>query len=180
MTNSMPNAARPEPCSIGSNLEAIGRELARYGLVIVVGWIGLMKFTTYEAEGIRPFVANSPLMKLGLRAHERPGFLHHAWRDRSRRRDSHRGRARPRRGLPPSGCIGGRGCSSRLWSFLITTPGVWEPSLGGFPGSLGGPRTVPHQGCSLARHFALDVRRILEGERATEMRRRRLVRPSRG
>jgi uncharacterized membrane protein YkgB len=27
-----------------------------------VGWIGLMKFTGYEAEGIRSFVANSPLM----------------------------------------------------------------------------------------------------------------------
>ena len=48
--------------SLRSRVEAIGRELARYGLVIVVGWIGLMKFTGYEAEGIRPFVANSPLM----------------------------------------------------------------------------------------------------------------------
>src|SRR5919106_6265050 len=43
-------------------VEAVGRGLARYGLVVVVGWIGLMKFTGYEAEGIRPFVANSPLL----------------------------------------------------------------------------------------------------------------------
>src|SRR5262249_53623913 len=42
--------------------EAVGPALARYGLVVVVGWIGFMKFTGYEAEGIRPFVANSPLM----------------------------------------------------------------------------------------------------------------------
>ena len=48
--------------SLGSRAEAVGRELARYGLVVVVGWIGLMKFTAYEAEGISPFVANSPLM----------------------------------------------------------------------------------------------------------------------
>jgi hypothetical protein len=32
---------------------------ARYGPVVVVGWIGLMKFTGYEAEGICPFVGNS-------------------------------------------------------------------------------------------------------------------------
>jgi hypothetical protein len=48
--------------SLSSRAEAAGRELARYGLVAVVGWIGLMKFTAYEAEGIQPFVANSPLM----------------------------------------------------------------------------------------------------------------------
>jgi reactive chlorine resistance protein C len=45
-----------------SRVEAAGRELARYGLVVVVAWIGLMKFTAYEAEGIRPFVASSPLL----------------------------------------------------------------------------------------------------------------------
>jgi uncharacterized membrane protein YkgB len=45
-----------------SRVAAVGRELARYGLVVVVAWIGLMKFTAYEAEGIRPFVANSPVM----------------------------------------------------------------------------------------------------------------------
>src|SRR2546426_2785112 len=45
-----------------TRVEAAGRALARYGLVVVVGWIGLMKFTAYEAEGIRLYVANSPLM----------------------------------------------------------------------------------------------------------------------
>ena len=58
---------------INSRVEAIGREMARYGLVVVVGWIGFMKFTGYEAEGIRPFVANSPLMRppSGVAAPER-------------------------------------------------------------------------------------------------------------
>ena len=51
-----------EQRAMSSRVEAVGRELARYGLVVVVGWIGLMKFTGYEAEGIRSFVANSPLM----------------------------------------------------------------------------------------------------------------------
>lgn len=34
----------------------------RYGLVLVIGWIGLMKFTAFEAHGIQPLVANSPFM----------------------------------------------------------------------------------------------------------------------
>ena len=43
-------------------LEAVGQAIVRYGLVLVVGWIGAMKFTAYEAAGIQPLVANSPLM----------------------------------------------------------------------------------------------------------------------
>src|SRR5947208_14503135 len=61
MTTLMQGTAH-EKRAMSSQAEAVGRELTRYGLVVVVGWIGLMKFTTYEAEGIRPFVANSPLM----------------------------------------------------------------------------------------------------------------------
>lgn len=38
----------------------VGGVLARYGLVVVIGWIGLLKFTSYEAQGIQPLVANSP------------------------------------------------------------------------------------------------------------------------
>jgi hypothetical protein len=34
----------------------------RYGLVLVILWIGAMKFTAYEANVIQPLVANSPLM----------------------------------------------------------------------------------------------------------------------
>src|SRR5579862_5498928 len=51
-----------EKVAFSLQVEAAGRELARYGLVVVVVWIGLMKFTAYEAEGIRLYVANSPLM----------------------------------------------------------------------------------------------------------------------
>jgi uncharacterized membrane protein YkgB len=48
--------------ALGSRTEAVGRELARYSLVVVIAWIGLMKLTAYEAEGIRLYVTNSPLM----------------------------------------------------------------------------------------------------------------------
>ena len=40
----------------------VGHFLLRYGLVLVLGWIGAMKFTAYEAEGIQTLVATSPLM----------------------------------------------------------------------------------------------------------------------
>ena len=43
-------------------VQAVGAYLLRYGLVLVIAWIGFMKFTAYEAAGIHPLVANSPLM----------------------------------------------------------------------------------------------------------------------
>ena len=43
-------------------LESAGHHVVRYGLVLVLAWIGAMKFTTYEATGIQPLVANSPVM----------------------------------------------------------------------------------------------------------------------
>src|SRR5262250_1795135 len=61
MVTLMHDAAHKQT-TISSRVETVGRELARYGLVVVVGWIGLMKFTAYEAEGIRLYVTNSPLM----------------------------------------------------------------------------------------------------------------------
>ena len=36
--------------------------LLRWALVIVFLWFGAMKFTSYEANGIAPFVAHSPIM----------------------------------------------------------------------------------------------------------------------
>src|SRR6516165_7496040 len=61
MTTLMQDTAH-EKRAMSSQVEAVGRELTRYGLVVVVAWIGLMKFTAYEAEGISGYVANSPLM----------------------------------------------------------------------------------------------------------------------
>ena len=121
-----------EKPSLSSRVEAVGRALARYGLVVVVAWIGLMKFTAYEAEGIRLYVSNSPLMSWIY------GFL------------SVRGfsavlgvvevaialliAARP---FSPRASALGSALAAGMFlttlSFLVTTPGVWEPSLGGFP-----------------------------------------------
>jgi uncharacterized membrane protein YkgB len=121
-----------ENTSLSSRVEAAGRALARYGLVVVVAWIGLMKFTAYEAEGISPFVAHSPLMSWVY------GFM--SVRDFS----AVLGvievgialliAARPF--SPRATALGSAlavGMFLTTLSFLVTTPGVWEPSLGGFP-----------------------------------------------
>ena len=47
---------------MSNHLKTIGMHVTRYGLAIVLLWIGGMKFTVYEAEGIKPLVVNSPLM----------------------------------------------------------------------------------------------------------------------
>lgn len=45
-----------------NSFEKLGAFFIRYGLVLVLGWIGAMKFTAYEAEGIKALVETSPLM----------------------------------------------------------------------------------------------------------------------
>jgi len=44
-----------------AGLDGFGKFAIRYGIVVVFLWIGALKFTTHEADGIVPFVANSPL-----------------------------------------------------------------------------------------------------------------------
>ncbi len=43
-------------------LQHVGGLLLRYGLVSILLWVGLLKFTAYEAEAIQPLVENSPLL----------------------------------------------------------------------------------------------------------------------
>src|SRR5713226_1550 len=45
-----------------SRLETAGVSVSRYGLVVVLLLIGVLKFTPAEAAGIQPLVAHSPLM----------------------------------------------------------------------------------------------------------------------
>ena len=131
MTTLMQDTA-PEKSALSSQVETVGRELARYGLVVVVGWIGLLKFTTYEAEAISPFVSNSPLMSWVYEVISVRGFsaalgvvelaiaLLIAVRPFSPR-------------VSAFGSVLAVGMFLTTLSFLVTTPGVWEPSLGGFP-----------------------------------------------
>ena len=47
-----------------AGLDRFGFAMLRLGLVVVLCWIGGLKATNYEAEGIVPYVANSPLMSI--------------------------------------------------------------------------------------------------------------------
>jgi uncharacterized membrane protein YkgB len=121
-----------EKWAMSSRVEAVGRELARYGLVVVVGWIGLMKFTGYEAEGIRPLVASSPLMSWVYGLMSVRGFS--AVLGVAEVAIALLIAARPF--SPRVSALGSAlavGMFLTTLSFLVTTPGVWEPSLGGFP-----------------------------------------------
>jgi uncharacterized membrane protein YkgB len=123
--------------SPASRVEAIGRELSRYGLVVIVGWIGFLKFTAYEAEGVSLYVANSPLMSWVYGLMSVRGF------------SAVLGVVEVSVALliatrpfwPRVSAIGSAlavGMFLTTLSFLCTTPGVWEQSLG-FPALSGKP-----------------------------------------
>src|SRR5262245_35795992 len=114
------------------DLQALGGAATRYGLVGVIGWIGLMKFTPVEAEAIRPLTAHSPLMAwasaaLGVRPFSNLVGVAEvtiaaliALRPVAARASA-------------VGSALAVGMFATTLSFLLTTPGVWEASLGGFP-----------------------------------------------
>ncbi|MGY4646313.1 YkgB family protein [Mycobacterium sp. URHB0021] len=43
-------------------VRSVANNVSRYGLAIVIGWIGIFKFYPYEAHNIQPLVSNSPFM----------------------------------------------------------------------------------------------------------------------
>jgi hypothetical protein len=45
-----------------STIDNVAGFLGRYGLVVVIGWIGALKFAHFEANQIQPLVAHSPFM----------------------------------------------------------------------------------------------------------------------
>jgi hypothetical protein len=45
---------------IASRVISVGDFAVRYAPVLVIAWIGALKFTTYEANLIQPLVANGP------------------------------------------------------------------------------------------------------------------------
>jgi uncharacterized membrane protein YkgB len=112
-------------------IEDIGKAIVRWGLVVVLAWIGGMKFTAYEAMGIQPLVAHSPLVGwmydfLSVRSFSTMlGFIEIGTAVLIGLRSV----------SPKASAIGSvlaMGLFATTLSFLISTPG-WEPTLGGFP-----------------------------------------------
>jgi len=116
---------------IGEKLSGLGTFVIRYGLVLVILWIGAMKFTAYEANGIQPLVANSPLMGWMY------GFLSvQAFSNLLGTVEIAIAVMIGLRWLSPKVSAIGSMLAMLMFlttmSFLFSTPG-WEVSLGGFP-----------------------------------------------
>ena len=122
----------PMGLSWAQRMEAVGRHSVRYGLVLVLLWIGGMKFTAYEAAGIAGFVANSPLMSWAYSLFSIQGFA--ALLGITEIVIAMLIAARP---LSARAALVGSAAAVCMFlttlSFLLTTPGVWEASAGGFP-----------------------------------------------
>jgi reactive chlorine resistance protein C len=126
-----PIVVTPSNRGSAETIHAAGTFLLRYGLVLVLAWIGAMKFTAYEANAIQPLVANSPFISWVYALFSVRTFA-------------------TLLGVVEVGTavmIAARPFSARVaalgsvlasltflstLSFLLSTPG-WEASLGGFP-----------------------------------------------
>ena len=61
---------------LAADSQRFGINASRVGLIIVLLWIGGLKAFRYEADGIVPFVANSPLMSFFYK-YPAPGYKTH-------------------------------------------------------------------------------------------------------
>jgi uncharacterized membrane protein YkgB len=117
--------------SVEDTIQATGTALIRYGLVLVLAWIGAMKFTAYEANSIQPLVANSPLMSWVYHLFSVGAFS-------ALLGIVEVGTAVMIAARPFSATMAAIGSALAAMTFLTTlsflfsTPG-WEASLGGFP-----------------------------------------------
>jgi reactive chlorine resistance protein C len=115
-----------------SRIDTIAPVLGRYGLVVVIAWIGALKFTAYEAKGIQPLVANSPFMSWLYEMFTVNtfsallGVVEIATAALLAIKPFH-----PR--LSVLGSVLAIGLFVATISFLVTTPGVGEATAGGFP-----------------------------------------------
>jgi uncharacterized membrane protein YkgB len=152
-----------------ARMDRIGMAVTRIGLIVVLLWIGGLKIQKYEAEGITPFVANSPFMSFlyrdpdGYKAHKNPEgavvSTNRAWHERNGTYPFALalGSVIVLYGvmlclhpwLPQVAAVGSFlvfVMSLVTLSFLVTTPECWVPNLGdsahGFPNLSGAGRLV--------------------------------------
>ena len=155
--------------SAASKWDRVAMGMLRAALVIVLVWIGGLKFVNYEADSIVPLVANSPVMSFlyrrpaEYRSHmNREGELnlqHRQWQRENGTYTFSHGLGtvivgiglliglypvRPEISAVGSGLLILMACTTL--SFLITTPEAWVPALGdanhGFPYLSGSGRLI--------------------------------------
>ncbi len=150
--------------------QPVGIHLIRVSILIIFVWIGGLKFWNYEAEGIVPFVANSPFMSF-FYTKSAPEYktyklkegefdaAKHQWHVENNTYGFSRGLGIlimaigilvflgifwPKIGL--AGAVLAIVMTLGTLSFLVTTPEVWVPDLGsgehGFPLLAGAGRLV--------------------------------------
>ena len=166
---SSPAAWLESALSLAGGMDRIAMGMLRVSLVIVLLWIGGLKFAAYEADSIVPFVANSPMMRFlyhhpnEYRTHmNKEGELkpqNRTWHRENKTYPVSRGigaveiliglaialfPVKPEISALGSALIILMSCATL--SFLITTPEVWVPSLGdasyGFPYLSGAGRLI--------------------------------------
>ena len=105
--------------------------LLRWALVIVFLWFGAMKFTVYEADGIAPFIGHSPIMSwLGMFGTQGQSYFVGVI-ELSTAVVLILGAFRPL--FSALGALMSAATYLITLTFFITTPGVAEPTAGGFP-----------------------------------------------
>lgn len=155
---------------MAASLQQWGINLIRMAILIIFVWIGGLKFLNYEAEGIVPFVANSPFMSF-FYAKQAPEYnefklkegeadpVKQNWHKENNTYGFSRGLGIlimtigilvflglffPKVGL--LGSLLALVMTIGTLSFLVTTPEVWVPNLGsgeyGFPLLSGAGRLV--------------------------------------
>ena len=116
---------------LGRKIAAVGDQALRFSIVLILAWIGAMKFTAYEAGAIQGLVASSPLTS----------WLYNAFdlRTTSNLIGSIEILTAVALLLAPlhrkfaiAGALAATVTFAVTLSFLFTAPG-WEASLGGFP-----------------------------------------------
>ena len=154
---------------LASRIDKVGVALTRVGLIVVLLWIGGLKAFRYEADGIVPFVANSPTMSFfytdpgNYKAHKNPeGALvleNRSWHEANHTYEFAWGLGAVivlyglllclHPWLPQAAAVGSFlvfVMSFVTLSFLVTTPECWVPPLGdaqhGFPYLSGAGRLV--------------------------------------
>lgn len=155
---------------IAANMQQVGINLIRVAILIIFVWIGGLKFWNYEAEGIVPFVANSPFMSF-FYEREAPEYkdyklkegefdaVKHEWHQQNNTYTFSYGLGVLIMTIgvltflgifsPKIGLVGSALAiimTLGTLSFLVTTPEVWVPDLGsgehGFPLLTGAGRLV--------------------------------------
>jgi uncharacterized membrane protein YkgB len=115
----------------GVKLQRLGTLVLRYGLVLVLLWVGMLKFTAYESEGVHGLASNSPLLSWLSGTMSVRGF------------SAVLGSIEIILGIliatrpfaPKLSAIGSMGSIIMFFitlTFLLSTPGVWQPGYG-FP-----------------------------------------------